>query len=166
VQPDTKPDQGPPPHDDFADCMLGLNGPFGTQQTAVKASADGSVRVWIALDTRDNLGTSGTYGWEVQRLAVEREGKTECFITFPVGSTNPYTGSRHNCMDRLVVTGGGGVRYELEAPSTGPEQASTVISAFMGGTRIWGPYTLVTTKCAQETATTTLSMCRSGGPCQ
>jgi hypothetical protein len=151
------------------DCFKGLPAPAESakQQIATKVSADGTIRMRIALDDGGRIGTSGTVGWKVIRFALEKTGEPPiCIPTFPSDLENPYKSITHNCKDTLTVSSGQR-RYELTWPDTGAEQSDTVISALTGATMNWGPIKLMTVTCTplpppKPPAQTT---CRSGGPC-
>ena len=146
-------DSGGSPSGSLDDCFAGLPTPVGLQQIDTKASADGRVRLRVALDTEMNAGLGN--GWELIRFGIIVDGVLTCVKDIP---QLMYTPSHHNCLDTARVTAGA-VRYDLNHPNF----ASTQISAFMGGAPAWGPTTVQTTSC---TATTPTKACARGGPCQ
>jgi hypothetical protein len=121
------------------------------------------IRYRVALETADRLGTSGSKGWLAYRLGIETPTARVC-ITSEATLATAYTGSHHNCEDRLVVTADG-KRYEIDHPDTesrnGLGRASTM-SVFTGTTRVLGPTSLTNVTC---TANTPSKTCTSGGPC-
>jgi hypothetical protein len=134
------------------DCFKGLPAPVGWQMVATKSTADGKVRVRIALDTEDRMGTSGTYGWGMIRLGVEVDGVVTCITN---RANLGYQGSHHNCSDTASATSGT-TTYSFVAPDRSP--ASLTINS--NGT-IMGPYTLTDTECTYWG----MPRCGSGGPC-
>jgi hypothetical protein len=119
---------------------------------ATKATADGRIRVRIALDTENRMGTSGTYGWGLIRLGVEVDGVVTCIKD---RANLGYGGSHHNCSDTASATSGT-TTYSFVAPDRSPA-ALTIKS---GGTTT-GPFTLTDTDCNYWG----LPRCSSGGPC-
>jgi hypothetical protein len=144
---------GTNPSGSLEDCFAGLPAPVGLQQIDTKASADGRVRLRMALDTENNAGLGN--GWVLIRFGVIVDGVLTCVKD---RAQLMYTPSHHNCLDTAQVTAGA-VRYQM----THPNFASMQISALMGAAPLWGPTTLLTTTC---TATTPNKMCARGGPCQ
>jgi hypothetical protein len=138
------------------DCFQGLPAPVGAQMVATKATADGRIRVRIALDTEDRMGTSGTYGWGLIRLGVEVDGVVTCIKD---RANLKYTGSLHNCSDKATATSGT-TTYSFAAPDRSP--ATLTIQS--NGTSA-GPYTLSDTACTMRNSTGAVLQCRSGGPC-
>lgn len=153
---------GNTPGRNLDECFAGFPGPvsFAKQMVATKASADGKVRFRIALDTKDFVGTSGTFPWSLVRFAIEAEGSTVC-LTAAAALSTAYKGTHHNCMDTASITGADGVRYEIKAP----DRTTATISAFRGATMLWGPVMVSDTMCVMKTATMTFPQCQSGGPC-
>lgn len=138
------------------ECFAGLPGRVGTQMLATKKSADGRIRVRIALDTADRGGTSGTMGWGLVRLGVELDGAVSC-ITQP--SQLSYVGSHHNCLDKAGATAGA-MTFELEDPDDG----STSLTVRKDGTVVHESVVLTDESCSSSTPIGPQT-CRSGGPC-
>lgn len=137
-------------------CFVGLPAQVGVQMIATKSTADGRVRLRIALDTEDRGGTSGTLGWGLIRLAVEVDGDVACITD---RSALRYTGSHHNCSD--TATGKAGTTtYSLAAP----DRATATLTIESNGSSV-GPYTLTDTACAMWWSAGAQITCRSGGPC-
>jgi hypothetical protein len=123
---------------------------------ATKSTADGRVRMRIALDTEDRMGTSGTYGWYLIRLAVEVDGAVTCITD---RSFLDYTGSHHNCSDTATATAGT-TKYSITAPD---RPTATLTIETDGATT--GPYTLSDTACTMYWSAGAPITCRSGAPC-
>jgi hypothetical protein len=138
------------------DCFQGLPAPVGLQMVATKATADGRVRIRIALDTEDRMGTSGSYGWGMIRLGVEVDGAVTCIQD---RASLKYTGSHHNCSDKATATSGS-TTYSFAAP----DRPSATLTIESNGTST-GPYSLSDTACTMRNSTGTVLQCRSGGPC-
>ncbi|HXU80449.1 MAG TPA: hypothetical protein VN914_03590 [Polyangia bacterium] len=128
--------------------------PFpGRYQIATKTSADGTMRVRVALMVEPGgVGTSGTVPWKLVRFGIERGTLSAC-VTAP--NQLVYTGSLHNCSDKAAagVTGG---TYLLNAP----DRASTTISA--AGAGAFPATTFTNTACKSSDG----NACGSGGPCR
>jgi hypothetical protein len=140
----------------FDACFADLPSPVGTQMIATKQSSDGRVRIRIALDTEDRMGTSGTYGWGLIRLAVEVDGEVTCMKE----RTNlKYTGSHHNCSDSATATSGS-TTYSLKAPDR-----STASITIDGAGAANGTWTLTDFTCTMAGALARPAGCRSGAPC-
>jgi hypothetical protein len=146
---------GSSPSGSLDDCFAGLPAAVGLQQVDTKASADGRVRLRIALDTENNAGLGN--GWELIRFGIIVDGALTC-VKDRAQLMGAYTASHHNCLDTAQVSAGG-VRYQMNHPNF----ASTQISASMGAAPLWGPTTVQTTTCS---ATSANKMCARGGPCQ
>jgi hypothetical protein len=173
---DARPDRGPDgrrPDGPVADggnagvgldaCFAGLRAGRGSFQLATKASADGKVRMRIALETGDRFGTSGSYAWEPIRLGLEVDGTNVC-VTSEAELAAAYTGTRHNCGDALDITVDGR-RYLIRNPDTRTGAVGrdmTSVSVFMGTATVLGPTMLTTSSC---TTKITGMSCLSGGPC-
>ncbi len=146
-------------------CFAGLRMGRDSYQIATKVSADGKVRLRIALETDGRIGTSGTYGWLPYRLALEVDGTNVCISDeAQINSPTFYMGSRHNCTDKLVINAGGR-RYEITGPDTRtvpPARSAATLSVFSGASRVLGPVTLTTTTCVTRVSG---AACMSGGPC-
>lgn len=137
-------------------CFVGLPAQEGAQMIATKSTADGSVRMRIALDTEDRMGTSGTLGWGLIRLAIEVDGVVTCITD---RSALAYTTSHHNCSDK--ATGKSGTTtYAL----TAPDRPTVTLTIDRNGTTA-GPYTLTDTTCTMMWSPGVPITCRSGGPC-
>jgi hypothetical protein len=141
-----------PPASSLDECFAGLRPLVKSSQVATKASGDGKIRVRLALETGDRLGTSGTVPWDLIRFAIEASGATTCITE---DAQLVYRGSLHNCNDKASATAGD-VHYEMAAP----DRMTTQISALMGSTVLWGPITLQNVTCIPD------GKCTSGGPCQ
>jgi hypothetical protein len=140
----------------FDSCFVGLPAQDGAQMIATKSTADGRVRMRIALDTEDRMGTSGSLGWGLIRLAVEVDGIVTCITD---RSALSYTASHHNCND--TATGKSGTTtYAL----TAPDRSTVTLTIDRNGTPA-GPYTLTDTTCTMMWSPTVPLTCRSGGPC-
>lgn len=138
------------------ECFAGLPGRAGTQMLATKKSADGHIRVRIALDTADRGGTSGTKGWGLVRLGVDLDGSVSC-ITQP--SQLSYVGSHHNCSDKAGATAGA-MTFELKDPDDG----STSLTVRKDGAVVHESVVLTDESCSSSTPIGPQT-CRSGGPC-
>lgn len=137
-------------------CFAGLPAQIGIQMIASKSTADGRVRMRIALDTEDRSGTSGTLAWGLIRLAVEVDGVVACLTD---RSALRYTLSHHNCSD--TATGKAGTTtYALSAPDR-----ATATLTIEGNGSSTGPYTLTDTACTMLWSAGAPITCRSGGPC-
>lgn len=137
-------------------CFVGLPAQVGAQMIATKSTADGRVRMRIALDTEDRGGTSGTLAWGLIRLAVEVDGVVTCITD---RSALHYSGSHHNCDD--TATGKAGTTtYSLVAP----DRATATLTIESNGSSA-GPYTLTDTACAMWWSAGAQITCRSGAPC-
>jgi hypothetical protein len=139
-------------------CFAGLRNREGDHQTSTKVSADGSVRLRLALETADRFGTSGTKPWGVIRLALIA-GATRICIKDEAMLAGVYKGSRHNCTDTLELTVDGTL-YRIEAPDTHPDRNEATFRALRGGTMVSGPTKLPTTSCTARSGA-----CQSGQPC-
>ena len=137
-------------------CFVGLPAQVGVQMIATKSTADGRVRMRIALDTEDRMGTSGTYGWGPIRLAVEVDGVVTCITD---RSLLRYTGSLHNCGDTATATAGT-TKYSI----TAPDRPTATLTIEADGATL-GPYTLTDTACTMFWSAGAPISCRSGGPC-
>jgi len=136
-------------------CFVGLPAQVGVQMIATKSTADRRVRVRIALDTEDRMGTSGTYGWGIVRVAVEVDGVVTCITD---RGALRYTGSHHNCSDTATVTSGT-TTYSFAAPDR-PTATLTIDD----GASV-GSYTLTDTTCSMSWSPGVPVTCRSGGSC-
>ncbi len=137
-------------------CFAGLPAQVGAQMIATKSTADGRVRMRIALDTEDRGGTSGTYGWGLIRLAVEVDGVVSCMAD---RSALSYKPSHHNCND--TATGSSGTTtYAI----TAPDRPTATLTIESNGVTA-GPYTLDDTACAMWWSAGAQITCRSGQPC-
>jgi hypothetical protein len=135
-------------------CFADLPKAVGAQMVATKQSSDNRVRIRIALDTEDRMGTSGSYGWGLIRLAVEVDGEVTCIKD---RASLKYTGSHHNCSDKATATSGS-TTYSLGAP----DRSSTSIT-IAGSGAANGTWTVTDTTCSMAGSFT--AECRSGGPC-
>jgi hypothetical protein len=137
------------------DCFAGLPRLGGTQNVDEKLSADGKVRMRVAIETDPNsVGTSGTLPWVLMRFGLQKGGATVCVTD---RSQLKYMGSHHNCTDKATATDGN-VRYDIVAP----DRPGTTVSAAIGATVQWGPIMLNPVTC---TTTAASKQCSSGGPC-
>lgn len=139
----------------FDACFADLPKPVGTQMIATKQSSDNRIRIRIALDTEDRMGTSGTYGWGLVRLALEVDGEVTCMKD---RTSLKYTGSHHNCSDSATATSGS-TTYTIKAPDR--SQAQIIIN---GGT-VNGTWSLTDSTCSMAGSLALPAGCRSGGPC-
>jgi hypothetical protein len=139
-------------------CFAGLRNLEGDHQTSTKVSADGTVRLRLALETADRFGTSGSKPWRVIRLGLI-VGDTRICIKDEAMLATAYKGTRHNCTDTLEITVDGTL-YRIEAPDTHPDRNEATFRALRGGTMVSGPTKLPTTSCTARGA-----MCQSGQPC-
>ena len=137
-------------------CFADLPKAVGTQMVATKQTSDNRVRIRLALDTEDRMGTSGTYGWGLIRLAVEVDGEVTCIKD---RANLKYTGSHHDCSDTATATSGS-TTYSLRAP----DRSSTSITIDGSGAAN-GTWTLTDTTCAMAGSLALPAGCRSGGPC-
>lgn len=136
-------------------CFVGLPAQVGVQMIATKSTADGRIRMRIALDTEDRMGTSGTYGWGIIRVAVEVDGVVTCITD---RSVTRYTGSHHNCSDTATATSGA-TTYLFAAPDR------PVVTLTIDNGTPAGPYTLTDTTCTMSWSPGVPITCRSGGSC-
>jgi hypothetical protein len=133
------------------ECFMGLRPLTGLEtQIVTKASADGRLRLRMAIETDSRVGTPGTAPFAMVRFALEMDGTRVCLTDPPMTA---YRTSLHNCADTASITAGG-VTYNL----TTPDKPTTTVSGFMGATRLWGPITVTNTSCVP-------AACRTGGPC-
>jgi len=123
---------------------------------ATKRSADGRLRVRLALDTQDLFGTTGTMPWRLVRLGVEVDGAVSC-ITEPAQLT--YVGSHHNCSDKASATSG---RWSFEL--RGPDRSTALLTVREDGTVVHDTVELTDESCSSTTPIGP-ETCRSGGPC-
>lgn len=137
-------------------CFVGLRAQVGAQMIATKSTADGRVRMRIALDTEDRMGTSGSYGWDLIRLAVEVDSVVTCMTD---RTMLDYTGSHHNCSDKAIAQSGTAT-YTVAAP----DRPTATLTIESNGTAR-GPYTLTDTTCTMSMSPGVPITCRSGGPC-
>lgn len=136
-------------------CFAGLPAPVGMQMVATKSTSDARVRIRIALDTENRMGTSGTYGWGLIRLGVEVNGVVTCITD---RANLKYSGSHHNCDDTATATAGA-TTYSIVAP----DRPSATLTIQGNGTTT-GPFTLDDQTCAMTMSAGPVT-CRSGGPC-
>jgi hypothetical protein len=98
------------------------------------------------------------------RLGIETPTARVC-ITDEAILKAGYTGSHHNCDDKLVVTVDG-KRYEIDHPDTESRSSSasrvSKMSVFTGATRVLGPTSLTNVTCTSNSPS---KVCTSGGPC-
>jgi hypothetical protein len=140
-------------------CFEGLRALEGTSQISTRENAGEQIRLRLALETADRIGTSGTYPWAPVRLALEIDGILICLDESALASA--YAGTHHNCTDTLSFEYDGR-SYEIGSPdSRGLEDATLTVSS--GGSVVRGPLTLTATECVSEGGVS--SECRSGGPC-
>lgn len=138
------------------DCFAHLPAPVGTQMVATKSSSDGHLRIRIALDTRDMIGTSGTYPWALIRLGVDRRGTVAC-ITDAAELT--YSGSHHNCTDKASASA-----RTMTFDLTAPDRSASSLTVREGGTVVEDSVLLENTTCTMSSPFGPV-VCRSGGPC-
>jgi hypothetical protein len=142
---------------------MGLRPSRGSFQLATKISADGTIRMRIALETGTRFGTSGTYPWLPIRFALQTASDGLCITDEPLLARS-YRGSRHNCTDVLDLTLTDR-RYEIRAPDTRaapPARTTSTLSIFDGSTLIQGPTVLTPATCTTQLPALP---CTSGGPC-
>lgn len=130
-------------------CFAGLPPRVGVQQIDSKASADGRVRLRMALDSEGFAGLQTP--WQLIRFAIERDGVVTCVKD---RSQLVYKSTHHNCLDTATVTAGS-TKYELTRPNFVSAQISASGAAALGTT------TVQTTTCTNSSG-----QCQRGGPCQ
>jgi hypothetical protein len=146
------------PSSSLDDCFAGLPKAVGMQLVATKSSADGRVRIRIALDTEHWVSTSGTFAWGLIRFGVEMDGAVTCITD---RASLVYQGSHHNCADSATAIAGT-TTYSMSAP----EWEETSLTITTGGTSA-GPYLLTSSSCAmtQSELPGTLKCRPHGGGC-
>lgn len=150
---------GEPGGETIETCFEGLRELEGTSQISTRENAGEQIRLRLALETADRIGTSGTYPWAAIRLALEIDGTLICLDESELASA--YMGTHHNCSDELSFDHDGR-SYEIGSPdSRGLEAATLTVSS--GGSVVRGPVTLTATECVAAGGVST--ECRSGGPC-
>jgi hypothetical protein len=147
-------------------CFEGLRAGVGRFQLSTKASADGKIRMRIAMEDGGGFGTSGSIPWKPMRLGLEINGANLCFTNEAELRAGYMQTQLHNCRDVLTVESGGR-RYQIVSPDTrqgGTSDDRTVatLTVFMGDTMAVGPV-LSTVSCVTKTPG---QACSSGGPCQ
>ena len=151
---DTPPGAGPT----LDTCFAGLRAAQGDFQIVTKASANGTIRYRLAVETADRFGTSGTKPWGAFRFGIETPDGNVC-VNQEAALATAYKGSRHNCSDSFEVTTGGR-RYVIQGPDADATRASSTLNVFDGATMVLGPITLTTSACTGRS-----NPCKSGGPC-
>lgn len=138
------------------DCFAGLPAPVGPQMLATKSSADGRLRIRIALDTMNMPGTPGTAPWKLIRLGVEMDGSVTCIAD---AADLAYTASHHNCADKASASAGT-MAFNL----TTPDRPNATLTARDGGNVVVDSVVLTDVTCTMRTSYGP-EQCRSGGPC-
>jgi hypothetical protein len=139
-------------------CFAGLRAAVGSSQIGNKASADGKIRIRLALEDQGRVGTSGSKPWSAYRFAIETPDGNVC-VKEEAALAQAYKGTLHNCMDTFDVTVAGR-RFLIAYPDTDPLRPKSQLKIFMGATMTAGPITL-----DNGTCTAGVGPCRSGGPC-
>jgi hypothetical protein len=140
-------------------CFQGLRELEGSSQVSTRENAGEQVRLRLALETADSIGTSGSYPWAPVRLALEIDGALICLDEAALAGT--YQGSHHNCSDVLSF-GHEGKTYEI-APPDSRALAGATLTVSSNGSVVRGPVTLEGIECVGGGRAST--ECRSGGPC-
>jgi hypothetical protein len=164
--PDGPVDTGPPARS-LDECFQGLRAAVGRNQLSNKASADGKIKMRIAMDDGGNPSTSGAYAWRPMRLGLEIDGAILCFADETALRAAYKFTQLHNCRDVLTVASGGR-RYEIISPDTrqlggADDRTVATLTAFMDNATVVGPVMLATVSCVTRIAG---QACGSGGPCQ
>jgi hypothetical protein len=140
-------------------CFQGLRSLEGSSQISTRENSGEQVRLRLALETADRIGTSGTYPWAPVRLALEIDGGLICLDEAALAGT--YEGAHHNCGDVLSFDHDGS-SYEIAPPdSRGVSGATLTVSS--NGSVVRGPLALDGVECVAGGGV--ITECRSGGPC-
>lgn len=113
-------------------CFADLPSPVGAQMVATKQSSDNRVRIRIAIDDENRVGTAGGTFWGFIRLAVEVDGDVTCIKDR--ASLN-YTNTHHNCVDSATAISGS-MTYSLTMPNRSPAEITIVNNTLTLGTWI------------------------------
>lgn len=123
---------------------------------ATKRSADGRLRLRIALDTMGQFGTPGTMPWRLVRLGVEADEVVTCVRE---AAALTYVGSHHNCLDEAQASAGART-FELR----GPDRSVTLFTVRLDAGTVHDFVELSNEDCSSLTPLGH-EVCRSGGPC-